>query len=57
MAEKIKFTNSEWKDFLCEQFDVSRTTAKDMLHALMSLKKEDSFKKQFNGGNRNGTKD
>ena len=57
MEQKNKMNNSEWKDFLCEQFDVSRTTAKEMLHALMSLKKEDSFKKQFNGGNRNATKD
>ncbi len=56
MPQKVKLTNAEWKDFLSEQFDVSRTTAKEMLHALMALKKEDSFKKLFNGGNRNGNK-
>ncbi len=42
-------TNSEWVDFLSKQFDVSRTSAKDMLHAMMSIKKEDNFKKQFSG--------
>jgi len=48
MQPKIKFTNSEWLDFLCEQFEISRTSAKEMLHAMMSVKKEDNFKKQFN---------
>ena len=43
-----RLTNKEWVDLLCEQFDVSRTSAKDMLHAMMSVKKEDNFKKQFN---------
>jgi hypothetical protein len=47
MQPKIRFTNSEWVDFLCEQFDISRTSAKEMLHAMMSVKKEDNFKKQF----------
>ena len=41
-------TNSEWIDFLVEQFDISRTSAKEMLHAMMSVKREDNFKKQFN---------
>lgn len=35
-------------DFLSEQFDVSRTSAKEMLHAMMSVKREDNLKKQFN---------
>ena len=43
-------TNSEWIDFLVEQFDISRTSAKEMLHAMMSVKKEDNFKKQFSQG-------
>ncbi len=43
-----RLTNKEWIDFLSEQFDVSRTSARDMLHAMMSVKKEDNFKKQFN---------
>lgn len=47
--ERKKMTNKEWKDFLCEQFNVSRTTAKGMLHALMCAKAEDNFKKQFSG--------
>jgi len=43
-------TNSEWIDFLSEQFDISRTSAKEMLHTMMSVKKEDNFKKLFNQG-------
>lgn len=45
-----KLTNHEWIDFLSEQFDISRTSAKEMLHAMMSVKKEDNFKKQFSQG-------
>ena len=40
-------TNSEWIDFLVKQFDISRTSARDMLHAMMLVKKEDNFKKQY----------
>ena len=42
-----RLSNSEWIDFLCKQFDISRTSAKEMLHVMMSVKKEDNFKKQF----------
>ena len=49
MQPNIKLTNSEWIDFLVEQFDISRTSAKEMLHAMMSVKREDNFKKQFSG--------
>ena len=45
-----KLTNHEWIDILTEQFDISRTSAKEMLHAMMSVKKEDNFKKQFSQG-------
>ena len=45
----IKLTNSEWIDFLAEQFEISRTSAKEMLHVMMSVKREDNFKKQFSG--------
>ena len=45
----IKLTNSEWVDFLSKQFDISRTSAKEMLHVMMSVKREDNFKKQFSG--------
>ena len=49
-AENMKrLSNTEWIDFLSEQFDVSRTSAKEMLHAMMSVKREDNFKKQFSG--------
>ena len=48
-AEDLKLTNSEWVDFLSAQFNVSRTSAKEMLHVMMSVKKEDNFKKQFSG--------
>lgn len=47
-----KLTNPEWIGFLSEQFDISRTSAKEMLHAMMSVKKEDNFKKQFSQGNK-----
>lgn len=43
-----RLTNTEWKEFLSEQFGVSKTSAKEMLHVMMSVKKEDNFKKQFN---------
>ena len=49
MQPNIKLTNSEWIDFHSEQFDISRTSAKEMLHVMMSVKREDNFKKQFNG--------
>ena len=48
-AKTGQLTNSEWIDFLTEQFDISRTSAKEMLHVMMSVKKEDNFKKQFSG--------
>ena len=44
-----KLTNKEWIDFLSKQFEISRTSAKEMLHVMMSVKKEDNFKKQFSG--------
>ena len=43
-----RFTNKEWIDFLVSQFDISRTSAKDMLHGMMWMKKEDNFKRTFN---------
>lgn len=46
---KGQLTNSEWIDFLSEQFDISRTSAKEILHVMMLVKKEDNFKKQFSG--------
>lgn len=52
----IKLSNREWIDFLVEQFDVSRTTAKSMLHAMMQEKREDNFKKQFSGAHMKGGK-
>jgi len=45
--ENKRMSNKKWIDFLCEQFDISRTSARDMLHVMMSIKKEDNFKKQF----------
>ena len=50
-AENMKrLTNTEWKEFLSEQFGVSKTSAKEMLHVMMSVKKEDNFKKLFSQG-------
>ena len=45
-----RLTNAEWVDFLSEQFNISRTSAKEMLHVMMSVKKEDNFKKLFSQG-------
>lgn len=55
MQPNIKLSNSEWIDFLTEQFDISRTSAKEMLHVMMSVKREDNFKKQFKGKVLQGT--
>ena len=43
-----RMSNKDWIDFLCEQFDISRTSARDMLHGMMKCKKEDNFKRVFN---------
>lgn len=40
-------TNSEWKEFLAEQWGVSKACAKEMLHAMYAIKKKDSIKKGF----------
>lgn len=45
-------TNKEWLDLLSKEFDVSRTSARDMLHVLMNIKREDNFKKMFNKPNK-----
>ena len=45
--DREKLTNAEWVNFLSEQFNVSRTSAKEMMHVMMSIKKEDNFKKLF----------
>ena len=45
---KKRLTNAEWKDFLSEQFEISRTSAAEMLHGMMRWKGEDNFKKLFN---------
>ena len=47
--ERKKMSNKEWVDFLSEQFTVSRTSAREMLHGLMRWKAEDNFKNQFSG--------
>lgn len=40
--------NQEWIDLLSKEFNVSRTSARDMLHALMKIKRYDNFKRIFN---------
>lgn len=32
-------TNQEWKEFISKQFDVSKSTANDMLSAMLRVKK------------------
>ena len=49
-AQPERMNNRQWIDFLSAQFDISRTSAKEMLHGMMQCKKEDNFKKLFNGG-------
>lgn len=47
-AVEIKgMTNSEWKEFLAEQWGVSKAVAKEMLHAMYAVKEKDSIKKRF----------
>lgn len=48
-AQPERMTNRQWIDFLSAQFDISRTSAKEMLHGMMQWKKEDNLKKLFNG--------
>lgn len=31
---------SDWIDFLCDAFNISRTSAKDMYHAMVSVKRQ-----------------
>ena len=40
-------TNREWIDLLSKEFTVSRTSARDMLHAMMTIKRYDNFKRVF----------
>ena len=40
-------TNQEWIDLLSKEFSVSRTSARDMLHAIMNIKRYDNFKRMF----------
>lgn len=49
-AQPERMTNRQWIDFLSAQFDISRTSAKEMLHGMMQWKKKDNFKKLFNRG-------
>jgi hypothetical protein len=50
-------SNKQWIDFLVKSWDISRTSAKNMLHVMMSVKKEDNFKKQFSGAKMKGADD
>jgi hypothetical protein len=50
-------SNKQWIDFLVKSWGISRTSAKDMLHVMMSVKKEDNFKKQFSGAKMKGAED
>lgn len=50
VKNRERLTNAEWVDLLSEQFNISSTSAKEMLHVMMSVKKEDNFKKLFSQG-------
>lgn len=45
----MRLSNKEWIDFLVAQFNISRTSARNMLHVMMQVKREDNFKKKFSG--------
>lgn len=36
--QQCRMSNKEWKELLSEQFGVSKTTAKEMLHGMMQWK-------------------
>lgn len=42
-----RMTNSDWKELLAEHWNISKTSAKEMLHGMYQMKAEDNFKKQF----------
>ena len=44
----MTMTNHEWIDLISKEFSVSRTSARDMLHAMMTIKRYDNFKRTFN---------
>lgn len=52
LDKRKKMTNKEWIDLLSELFNVSHTTARDMLHILMKCKIKDNFKKELQKGNK-----
>ena len=41
-----KMTNPDWINLLSKQFKVSKATARDMLQAIMDIKREDTVLKQ-----------
>lgn len=45
-------TDKEWVDFLSHEFHVSRSSAREMLHALMVIKNKDNAKKAFDKFNK-----
>ncbi len=47
--ERKKMSNKEWIDFLSEQFSISRTSARNMLHCMLKWKEWDNFKNSFGG--------
>lgn len=51
-ARPERMTNRQWIDFLSAQFDISRTSAKEMLHGMMQWKKEDNLKSCLMGDRR-----
>lgn len=48
-AQPERMTNRQWVDFLSAQFDISRTSAKEMLHGMMRWKKRTTSKKCLMG--------
>lgn len=37
-------TNNEWKELLSKEFNVSKNTANKMLHAIMKIKEENTYR-------------
>ena len=53
-AQPERMTNRQWIDFLSAQFDISRTSAKEMLHGMMQWKKRTTSKSCLMGGRDEG---
>jgi len=45
--DKLELSNHDWIEFLSQQFDVNKTTAREMIHKLMIIKSVDNIKNEL----------